>query len=194
MRAVSDQIPSPPPGPTPAPSGADAGGGRYAPPPGYALAPAPVAPYGNPLRPSDSPYGVPVAGPPPAAAATLGIIAFVLSLVAAVGTSIVAAVAAYRVGLGAGRRLFDDAMVGSFDWSFLAPVRGDVLWTEIAFWTGTALGIWALVQGIIAIVKRRGRGFGIAAVVIACLGPVVFGVVVQSLLAAGLAAGTGLTG
>ena len=76
---MSDQIPSPPPGPTPAPSGADAGGGRYAPPPGYALAPAPVAPYGNPLRPSDSPYGVPVAGPPPAAAATLGIIAFVQS-------------------------------------------------------------------------------------------------------------------
>ncbi len=191
---MSDQIPSPPPGPTPASTGSDAAGGRYAPPPGYALAPAPVAPYGNPLRPADSPYGVPVAGPPPTTSASLGVIAFALSLVAAVGTSIVAGVAAYRVGLGAGRRLFDDAMVGSFDWSFLTPVRGDVLWAEIAFWTGTILGVWALVQGIIAIAKRRGRGFGIAAVVIACLGPVVFGVVVQILLAAGITAGAGLTG
>ncbi|MET2010008.1 hypothetical protein ABXJ56_00510 [Microbacterium chocolatum] len=190
---MSDQIPSPPPGTTP-PSAAS-GGGRYAPPSGYALAPAPVAPYGNPLRPVDgAPVGPAAAGPASAASGALGVIAFVLSLVAAVGTSVVAAVAAYRVGVGAGRRLFEDAMLGTFDWSFLTPVRGDVLWAEIAFWTGTALGIWALVQGIIAIVQRRGRGFGIAAVVIACLGPVVFGLVVQGLLTAGLAAGTGLTG
>lgn len=189
---MSDQIPSPPPGPTPAPTAS--GAGRYAPPSGYELAPAPVAPYGNPLRPQEGLYSGPAADPRPAASATPGVIAFALSLVAAVGTSIVAAVAAYRVGLGAGRRLFEDAMVGSFDWTFLTPVRGDVLWAEIAFWTGTILGIWALVQGIIAIVKQRGRGFGIAAVVVACLGPVIFGLVVQAFLTAGLAAGTGLTG
>ena len=36
---------------------------------------------------------------------------------------------------------------------------------------GTALGIWAIVQGIVAVVKQRGRGFGVAAIIIAALAP-----------------------
>ena len=73
-------------------------------------------------------------------------------------------------------------------------MRDWVLMGEVSFWVGTAIGVWALVQGIIAIVKGRGRGAGIAAVVIAALGPIAFGAVVQGFLTAGLAAGTGIGG
>ena len=46
-----------------------------------------------------------------------------------------------------------------------------VLIAEIAVWAGSALGIWALVQGVIAVVRRRGRGAGIAAIAISVLAP-----------------------
>jgi hypothetical protein len=36
---------------------------------------------------------------------------------------------------------------------------------------GTLLGVWALTQGIVAIVTRRGRGFGVVALVAATLAP-----------------------
>jgi hypothetical protein len=42
------------------------------------------------------------------------------------------------------------------------------------FWhipLGTILGLWALIQGIVAIVQNRGRGAGIAAVAIAFAAP-----------------------
>ena len=38
---------------------------------------------------------------------------------------------------------------------------------------GTALGIWALVHGIVAVATRRGREYGIVAIVLAGLGPIV---------------------
>ena len=81
-----------------------------------------------------------------------------------------------------------------FDWSILTPVRDWVLLGEIAFWAGTVLGTWALVQGIVAIVKDRGRGWGIAAVVLAVIGPIAFAVGVQALLAAGFASGASVGG
>ncbi|MEJ3403722.1 hypothetical protein WDJ51_03145 [Rathayibacter sp. YIM 133350] len=37
---------------------------------------------------------------------------------------------------------------------------------------GTLLGLWALIQGIVAVATRRGRGFGVAAIVIATITPV----------------------
>lgn len=43
-----------------------------------------------------------------------------------------------------------------------------------SFWhipLGTILGLWALIQGIVAIVQNRGRGAGIAAVAIAFAAP-----------------------
>jgi hypothetical protein len=86
------------------------------------------------------------------------------------------------------------ALGADFDWSILTPVRDWVLMGEIAFWAGTAIGIWALVQGIVAIATRRGRGAGIAAVVIAAVGPLIFGAVVQGFLTAGFAAGSGIGG
>ena len=162
--------------------------GAYAPPPGYA------PPAGYPVAPAAASaiaYGAP--GPAKRSSA-LGFVALALALVATIGASLFAAIASFNIGLGAGREISSRPLTGDFDWSVLTPVRDWVLMGEVSFWVGTAIGVWALVQGIIAVVKGRGRGAGIAAVVIAALGPIAFGVVVQGFLTAGLAAGTGIGG
>jgi hypothetical protein len=69
-----------------------------------------------------------------------------------------------------------------------------VLLGECAFWVGTVLGIWALVQGIVAIVRDRGRGLGIGAVVCALLGPVAFAIAANVFLSMGFASGSGIGG
>jgi len=74
-----------------------------------------------------------------------------------------------------------------FDWRVLSPVRDLVLLGEVAFWTGTAIGITALVLGIVAVVRRSGRGAGIAGLVLSVLGPVIFGVLTAIAIVAGLA-------
>jgi hypothetical protein len=155
---------------------------RYAAPippqPGYA---APVPPQPQPgFAP---PYAAPAVGgyaPPRTApgSRTLGAVAFILSLAAALVAPIVASVAGLRIGSGIGYEQLMALSTGSDSegllLSALTPVRGDVLVAEIAFWSGSVLGIWAIVQGIVAIATRRGRGFGVAAIVIAAIGPVVF--------------------
>lgn len=165
----------PPPG---APAGAYAPPPGYAPPAGYTLAPGPAAPA----------YGA----PPARRTSALGVVALVLALIATVGAGVMGAIASYRTGLGAGRELTARAFAADFDWSILTPVRDWVLLGEVSFWVGTALGVSALVLGIVAIVTARGRGAGIAAVIVAALGPIVFGAVVQGFLTAGLTAGTGI--
>lgn len=150
----------------------------YAPPTGYAPPPQGYGPY----------VPLPAAGRVRRGAG-LGVVALVLAVLAAVGATILGAIAGYGIGLGTGRSLALPAMDLQFDWSILTPVREWVLLGEIAFWTGTALGTWALVQGIVAIVQDRGRGWGLAAVIVAALGPIAFAVGVQALLTAGFAAG-----
>ncbi len=161
----------------------------YAPPPGYSAG-APAAPGVAPA------FGQQARAYAPAAPAGrgLGVAALVIAVVATVGAALAVAVAAFAIGLGTGREIAMQPLGSDFDWGMLAPVRGSVLLAETAFWVGTALGIWALVQGVIAIVKGRGRGAAIAAVVIAALGPVVFFVVLQGFLAAGYTAGSGIGG
>ena len=150
---------------------------------------------GHPVAPS---YGAPAAGSyVPSAAPSgsrLGVVALVLAVVATLGAAIAVAIAGYGIGLGSGRELSSGPIDADFDWSVLSPVRGSVLLAEVSFWVGTALGLWALVQGVIAIVKGRGRGAAIAAVIIAALGPIVFFLVLQGFLAAGFAAGSGIGG
>ncbi len=154
-----------------------------------------AAPQGYPV-PAQG-YG-PYAAPPPVAKAPgapgLGIMALAFAVLAAIGATIVGSIAAYNIGLGMTQQFASDPANIDFDWSILTPVRDWVLIGEVAFWGGTVLGIWALVQGIVAIVKPRGRGWGIAAVVIAVLGPVVFATGVQAFLAAGFAAGAATLG
>jgi hypothetical protein len=79
-----------------------------------------------------------------------------------------------------------------FDWSTLAPVRDWVLVGEVAFWAGTVLGVWAIIQGIVAVVKNSGRGWGIVAIVIGAIGPIAFLLGVQALLVAGFASGASI--
>lgn len=59
------------------------------------------------------------------------------------------------------------------------------LLTVAGFLVFGVLGLWGFIQGIVATAKNRGRGLGIAAIVIAVLG----GVVVSIFLGIGAAAG-----
>ncbi|WP_322411830.1 hypothetical protein [Microbacterium invictum] len=149
----------------------------YAPPTGY-LPPSGFAP-GQGWEPSS---------PKPIRGAALGLTAFLLALAAAVVAPAVGGVGGYFIGAGTGERLLAGTLGTDFDWSLLSPVRDWVLLAEIGFWSGTLLGVWALLQGIVAIARRAGRGWGIAAVVCAALGPVIFGLTLQAVIVAGLAA------
>lgn len=116
----------------------------------------------------------------------LGVLALILAIVAAVVTPIVAGVAGFEIGsrLPSGFDTTDPDFL-----SILAPARDQVLWAEIAFWTGTVLGIAAIVIGIIAIRKKQARGAGITALVVAVLGPIIFWVVLVATLSTGTATG-----
>ncbi len=148
----------------------------YPPAPQYAAPQAPYAGYAQPAQAYGPYVPQPQPAPPTAAARGVGIVAFVLALIAATVAPIVGAVALYNVGAGISASSLSslERADSSFDWSLLTPVREWVLLSEIAFWAGTVLGIWALVQGIVAIARKRGRGWGVAAVVIATIGAVVF--------------------
>jgi hypothetical protein len=182
---------APPSAPPFAPAGASVRAGGYAPAQGHATPAGYVAGagYAPPAGYAPAPQGFDVAPRPPveSRSGTAGAVAFVLSLVAAVIAPIVGSVAGFQVGLGALSDLsFDGA---TFDWSLLTPVRDSVLLAEIAFWIGTVCGLWALVQGIFATVTRRGRGLGIAAIVLAALGAVIFFTALQISFGVGAATG-----
>ncbi|MBN9175896.1 MAG: hypothetical protein J0I43_00785 [Microbacterium sp.] len=151
-------------------------------------------------------YGVPqigaAYGPPPAARPvtpagnrTLGILALVLAGVGVLGATLLSASTGFAAAAGAARHAVGlspdqlDTLSQGQLLSLLSPVRGLVLWAEIGFWAGTILGVAALVMGIIAIVTRRGRGLGVAAVIVAAVGPVVYGVIVGVAALAGMGAG-----
>lgn len=141
--------------------------------PGFA-SPHPAPPVGTLLAPP----------PPTPQRRPLGAIALVLSILAGVVASGVAGFASFRVAQGAGAEFV--ARGGqAVDWRLLSPVRDFVLVAEVAFWSGTTLGIAALVMGIVATARNRGRGPGIAAIVVAALGPIVFAALVFVALAAG---------
>jgi hypothetical protein len=182
MKLVSEPagpppVPSPPYGP---PNGYLAPP-SYAPPAGYAPPPQGYGPW-TPQAPGNPAGGAPANANP----AGLGVVALILAIVAAVIAPLAAAIAGFQIGVGTGDQL--GTMSGSdVDWSILSPVREWVLLAEVSFWAGTVLGIWAIVQGIIAIAKRRGRGPGIAAVVVAVIGPLLYGVALWGFFAAGVA-------
>lgn len=124
----------------------------------------------------------------------LGIVALAVGLVAAIAAPIAGAIAAYPVGIEIGRALGLDPATDLSDLSVFTPVRDWVLVGELSFWIGTALGVWAIVQGVVAIVKRAGRGAGIGAVVVAVLGPVVFAIAVFATFSVGATAGSSVGG
>ncbi|WP_447653077.1 hypothetical protein [Microbacterium sufflavum] len=166
-------------------------------PPAYAAAPG-AYPTAAPVAPAAPPgaYAVPVGGyavpsgaysvpdAAPQRSGVLGSLALVFSLVAAVVAPILGGISAFEIG----RRLPYGVSSGN-DLSVLSPARDQVLWAELSFWTGTVFGVAALVLGIIAIRRRQGRGAGIAALVLAVLGVVIFSAVVLVTFAVGGAAG-----
>lgn len=152
------------------------------------------APYVAPYTPPRPPGGGVPAPPVQAARGYIGVVALVAGLIATAGTTVVGAIAAWQIGLGAGKAIGESPRGADFDWSTLSPVRGHVLTGEVSFWIGTVLGIIALVLGIIAIVADRGRVAGIVAVVVATLGPVVFLSVVALVLSTALPVGVGIGG
>jgi hypothetical protein len=119
------------------------------------------------------------------------VVAFILSLLAAVVAPIVAAVAGWGIGAGIGAQQLTDLSQENASTSAilaaLTPVRGQVLAVEIAFWAGFILGVWAIVQGIVAIARRRGRGFGIAAIIVAVIGPFAYFLLLLTFLGLGAA-------
>lgn len=195
---MSDQTPYPGSSPLPQPSAPPA-------PPVYGAPPAPPAfgtPFAAPLPPQAPPgaYGVPVGGysapmgayavPPstPPAPRTLGALALVASLIALLVIPVVGAILAFQIGEGVPvEALF--TLDGDVNWAALAPVRTLVLWSEILFWVGTAIGVLAIVLGVIAAVRKRGRGLGIAGAIIAVFGPVAFFGLGSVLWGVGTAAG-----
>ncbi|TDN92380.1 hypothetical protein [Microbacterium sp. BK668] len=153
----------------------------YAAPPGYAPATGSQPAYGGPLA-------------SPRRTGALGLVALVVGLVALLGSVVAVSIATFRIGAGTAGQLADGRISTDFDWSLLSPVRAWVLIGESAFWFGTVLGIWALVQGIVAIVKNRGRGLGIGAVICAALGPIAFAIAANVFLSTGFASGSGIGG
>ncbi|WP_243408981.1 hypothetical protein [Microbacterium sp. TPD7012] len=192
-------FPAAPPAPAAAPPAPPAYQAPVTPPapPAYQTAPAyPVAPAPQAAPPGA--YQVPVGGyavptgaytvpdAAPRASGFLGILALIFAVVAAVVTPIVVGVAGFEIG----RRLPEGISTTTDDvLSALSPARDQVLWAELSFWTGTVLGIAAIVIGIIAIRKKQGRGAGIGALVVAVIAPMIFFVVLLFAFSAGSAAG-----
>lgn len=141
----------------------------------------PAAPAMTPAAPPGA-YHVPVGGyqnplggyQPPRATTPhsrrLGAIALIAALVAAIVAPLASGMVALQIG---GRVLMSDLFTASGDLvlAALSPVRTPVLWVEVLFWSGTVSGTVAIVLGIMAAAKKRGRGMGITAIVLAALGP-----------------------
>ncbi|MGW8481598.1 hypothetical protein ACWGJP_00565 [Microbacterium sp. NPDC055903] len=176
------------------------------PPPPFAPPAAPAGPIGTSHAPTyQAPVGayqVPVGGyaqpsvdyayrsAPEKRSSGLGAISLILSMVAAVVMPIIGGLTAYVIGKSIPGSASDlESLDALDDLSILSPVRDQVLWAELSFWAGTLLGIAAIVLAIVAIVQRRGRGQGIAGLIIAVVGPVIFGFVVYIAVIAGAVAG-----
>lgn len=151
-----------------------AGQPPYGHPPAPIPAPPPPGSYGVPVGGYPAPIGeyrVPSAQRPPTRRP--GGIALVAALLAAIAAPVAAGLLALRIGTIAPlERVFSPT--GAIIWTALSSARTEVLWVEILFWTATALGILAIVLGIVAAARGRGRGLGITAVILAVIGPVGF--------------------
>ncbi|MFV0374756.1 hypothetical protein [Microbacterium sp.] len=140
-------------------------------PPGASPPPAPQAPY-------DYPRAAPPTVPPvyaqpsrPQGSTVLGVVALLIAIIAVVGATITAGVNTISIAPEVGAAIWG---ASGPDPRLLSPVKAQAVMVEASFWIGTALGIWAIVQGAIAIRTRRGGAFGTAAIVVAALGPVLF--------------------
>ncbi|RCS61846.1 hypothetical protein [Microbacterium sp. JB110] len=77
---------------------------------------------------------------------------------------------------------------GVWTWAVLAPARPLIIIGEIGFWLGSALGVWALIQGIVALRTQRGRAPAVWAIVVAAASPILLAALTSAALAVGVAA------
>lgn len=198
-------------GVTPAPAARPAYG-ELAPP---ALVPATLAPpaYGERVSPELDPGAAPPpygSGPVPAAPDTvrLGDHEYVrasylrapeappqkkaLGLVAMIAAFVVFAISV-PVSVWVGLTMGPHATHTATGFTYRAPAAGLApalvvagLAIDLQLLVGTAAGLWALIQGIVATAKRRGRAYGITAIVVAAAAPVFSLIAFVAALAASL--------
>lgn len=113
-------------------------------------------------------------GTKPKGTRTLGLIAFVAAAVGLVLGSILGYVGGQQLGSLAQYSASVDSS-GQVDTSALPPEAGSVAvgafaMIAFAFVAWGVFALWGLIQGIVAAVKNRGRGWAIAAIIVAVLG------------------------
>jgi len=127
---------------------------------------------------------------------TVGVVAFIVALVA-LALAVVAGIV-FGSAFGGSSAIRDSLLDGSAatesgqqdlqqqlmnDPSLVTSSGG----AGIAILAGTVLGLWAIVQGIIAIVTKRGRAFGVIALIVAVVAPIVLYIVFAVVLGTQLA-------
>lgn len=124
---------------------------------------------------AQQPYpGQPAAYPPPRTPrpkgpATLGIVAALAAILGTVAGSIIVGVSGSMLGdfiAKESQKAMEDSSYVLDDSSFVGYIMG----IGLGFAVYGLFGLWGLIQGIIATVLNRGRGWGIAAIVISVLG------------------------
>jgi hypothetical protein len=101
----------------------------------------------------------------------LGLFALVLAVLVIAATVIVSVLLGVEGGPYATNLLPDGYTYDlGGDSSGIQALAAETAWQYVI---GTVLGVWAIVQGIVAIAKNRGRLFGVLAILVAVPGPVV---------------------
>lgn len=117
---------------------------------------------------------------PKAKKKTLGVVAFVVGLAALV----VGVIGGYLFGQAfGGSEAFRDSMENSGATPSDSQITelmtsSNAVTGSLMFYLGTALGLWAIVQGIIAAVTKRGRAWGVVAIILAVVAVIAFGIAI----------------
>lgn len=117
---------------------------------------------------------------PKAKKKTLGVVAFVVGLAALV----VGVIGGFLFGQAfGGSEAFRDSMENSGATPSDSQITelmtsSSAVTGSLMFYLGTALGLWAIVQGIIAAVTKRGRAWGVVAIILAVVAVIAFGITI----------------
>ncbi|MGC0370341.1 hypothetical protein [Microbacterium sp. SLBN-111] len=119
-------------------------------------------------------YGAPAPGARPKGSSRLGLIAFVAALLGIIIGSILATIGGMQTGSLTQYADYTTG-TGTLDYDSVPPSAQQMgiaagLLTIAAFLVWGAFALWGFIQGIVATVKNRGRGWGIAAIVLAVIG------------------------
>ncbi|MFF1635027.1 hypothetical protein [Leifsonia sp. NPDC058248] len=101
-----------------------------------------------------------------------------VAMYAAIGVFVLSVIASIVVGTAAGPLSTRTSTSFNFNSNDLSPEQaagfagvGSLILVQMLL--GTAIGVWAFVQGIVAAVTKRGRSFGVVAIIVAAAAPIV---------------------